>query len=295
MLWLALMSCFMVVAQKDARLRKGMTITQSTRFRTVTYYLQADSSFNSPLIRIRGNDIILDFANTMLQGNKTGQSPDTYAGLAVLIENSRRVTIKNLRVRGYKVALIARQVDELILENCDFSYNYRPHLNSTPEKEDLSDWMSYHQNEKDEWLRYGAAVYLKDCTQPVIRQCRVTGGQNALMMSNCNKAEVAGNDFSFNSGIGIGLYRSSYNLFAYNQFNFNVRGYSHGVYNRGQDSAGFLVYEQSSNNVFYKNSATHSGDGFFLWAGQSTMDNGRVVVMIISCSRMIFPMHQPMA
>lgn len=274
-LWLAIMSCLIAPAQKDARLRKGMTITQSTRFRTVTYYLQADSSFNSPLIRIQGNDIVLDFANTMLQGNKTGQSPDTYAGLAVLVENSRRVTIKNLRVRGYKVALMARQVDELVLENCDFSYNYRQHLNSTPEKEDLSDWMSYHQNEKDEWLRYGAAIYLKNCTQPVIRQCRVTGGQNALMMSNCNKAEVTGNDFSFNSGIGIGLYRSSYNLFAYNQVNFNVRGYSHGVYNRGQDSAGFLVYEQSSNNVFYKNSATHSGDGFFLWAGQSTMDNGQ--------------------
>jgi len=274
-LWLALMGCLVVSAQKGARLHKGMTITQSAQFRTGTYYLQADSSFDSPLVRIQGNDIVLDFANTMLQGNKTGQAPDTYAGLAVLIENSRRVTIKNLRIKGYKVALMARGVDELILENCDFSYNYRQHLNSTQEKEDLSDWMSYHQNEKDEWLRYGAAVYLKNCEQPIIRQCRVTGGQNALMMSQCNKAQVLGNDFSFNSGIGIGLYRSSYNLFAYNQVNFNVRGYSHGVYNRGQDSAGFLVYEQSSHNTFYKNSATHSGDGFFLWAGQSTMDNGQ--------------------
>jgi hypothetical protein len=34
------------------------------------------------------------------------------------------------------------------------------------------------------------------------------------------------------------------------------------------------VYEQSSNNLFAFNSATHSGDGFFLWAGQSTMDTG---------------------
>lgn len=108
-LWLVLMSCLIVTAQKDVRLRKGMTITQSAQFRTVTYYLQADSSFNSPLIRIQGNDIVLDFANTLLQGNKTGQSPDTYAGLAVLVENSRRVTIKNLRVKGYKVALLARR------------------------------------------------------------------------------------------------------------------------------------------------------------------------------------------
>jgi len=47
------------------------------------------------------------------------------------------------------------------------------------------------------------------------------------------------------------------------------------VYSRGQDSAGILVYEQSTNNLFYKNSVTHSGDGFFLWAGQSTMDSGQ--------------------
>ena len=61
----------------------------------------------------------------------------------------------------------------------------------------------------------------------------------------------------------------------YNRLIFNVRGYSDGVYNRGQDSAGILVYEQSDDNLFYKNNVTHSGDGFFLWAGQTTMDNGQ--------------------
>jgi hypothetical protein len=71
------------------------------------------------------------------------------------------------------------------------------------------------------------------------------------------------------------MYRSSFNTIAYNKINFNVRGYSDGVYNRGQDSAGILVYEQSNSNLFYKNSVTHGGDGFFLWAGQTTMDSGK--------------------
>lgn len=273
MLWLLLLVCSLAQAQQ-ALVHKGMLITKSTLFRGVHYYLQADTSLTTPLIRVQGDDIVLDFAGMMLQGNKTGQAPDSYTGLAVLIENSKRVTIRNLKIRGYKVALMARQVEDLVLENCDFSYNYRQHLNSTQEKEDLSDWMSYHQNEKEEWLRYGAAIYLKNCERPAVKQCRVTGGQNALMMTGCNNGQVLNNDFSFNSGIGIGLYRSSGNTFAYNQVSFNVRGYSHGVYQRGQDSAGFLVYEQSSNNIFYKNAATHSGDGFFLWAGQSTMDTG---------------------
>ncbi|MCH8977961.1 MAG: right-handed parallel beta-helix repeat-containing protein, partial [Armatimonadetes bacterium] len=59
-----------------------------------------------------------------------------------------------------------------------------------------------------------------------------------------------------------------------NNVDWCVRGYSHGVYNRGQDSAGILVYEQSNDNVFAYNSVTHGGDGFFLWAGRTTMDTG---------------------
>jgi hypothetical protein len=36
-----------------------------------------------------------------------------------------------------------------------------------------------------------------------------------------------------------------------------------------------LMYEQSSSNVVAYNSVTHSGDGLFLWAGQSSMDTGK--------------------
>jgi parallel beta-helix repeat protein len=118
-------------------------------------------------------------------------------------------------------------------------------------------------------------MYLRDCESTIIKNTKVTGGQNALMMTNCNKGKIYNNDFSFNSGLGIAMYRSSFNTIAYNKINFNVRGYSDGVYNRGQDSAGILIYEQSNNNLFYKNSVTHGGDGFFLWAGQTTMDSGK--------------------
>ena len=60
----------------------------------------------------------------------------------------------------------------------------------------------------------------------------------------------------------------------HNKIDWCVRGYSHGFYNRGQDSAGILMYEQSSRNVVAYNSVTHGGDGLFLWAGQSTMETG---------------------
>ena len=70
------------------------------------------------------------------------------------------------------------------------------------------------------------------------------------------------------------MYRSSRNKILHNQLDFNVRGYSHGIFNRGQDSADILVFEQCNENTFAYNSATHGGDGFFLWAGQHTMDTG---------------------
>ena len=257
-------------------LKKGMVITENTKIKKGIYKLDGDQGFGEPVILIEGYKITVDFNNATLQGSNNKKNPDEFFGVAIIISSkSSNVTIKNLKAKGYKVALLAKDVTSLTLENCDFSYNYRQHLNSTQEKEDISDWMSYHHNENDEWLRYGAAIYLRSCNMPIIKGCTVTGGQNALMMTNCNDGLVVNNDFSFNSGIGIGMYHCSYNEVAYNRVDFNVRGYSDGVYNRGQDSAGILVYEQSSNNSFYKNSVTHSGDGFFLWAGQTTMDSGQ--------------------
>ena len=257
-------------------LKKGMVITSDTKIKKAVYKLDAFQNSGEPVILIEGYRVTVDFNNATLQGSNSRKNPDEFFGVAILISShSTNVTIKNLKVKGYKVALLAKDVTSLTLENCDFSYNYRQHLNSTQENEDMSDWMSYHHNENDEWLRYGAAIYLRNCNMPIIRNCKVTGGQNALMMTNCNDGLLVNNNFSFNSGIGIGMYRCSYNDVAYNKIDFNVRGYSDGVYNRGQDSGGILVYEQSNSNLFYKNSVTHSGDGFFLWAGQSTMDSGQ--------------------
>ena len=61
------------------------------------------------------------------------------------------------------------------------------------------------------------------------------------------------------------------NSTARNACDFCIRGYSHGVYNRGQDSAGILMFEQCSGNVIAENSATHCGDGLFAFAGKEAL------------------------
>ncbi|MCB9298513.1 MAG: right-handed parallel beta-helix repeat-containing protein [Lewinellaceae bacterium] len=272
---IGLVSCEKQQNQPPAlSLRAGLAIHSNATITPGIYEIPGKDSLSPPLITIEGDGITVDFNGAEMRGVPDGRLPNSFTGLAVLVRNSKKVTIRNLRASGYKVALMAENVDSLLLEHCDFSYNYRQRLHSTREREDPADWLSYHGNEADEWLRYGAAVYLKGCSHATVRHLTVTGGQNGLMLTGCDNGLFYNNTIQFNSGVGIGLYRSSGNKVMHNRLDWNVRGYSHGFYSRGQDSAGILCYEQSSNNTFAFNSATHSGDGFFLWAGQSTMDTG---------------------
>lgn len=272
--------CFLLLLQACTSppppipLSSGMVISTPTTFEPGTYVLAGNDSLDQPVIIIEGNDLELDFSDVELVGNEDRTRPDTYKGVGILVRNSQNVKLKNLKIRGYKVALMAENVDSIQIRNGDLSYNYRPRLHSLRERENLVDWLSYHENEADEWLRYGAGIYLKNCARPQIDHCTITQNQNALLMTRCNGGRITNNTFNFNSGLGIGMYRSSRNQVMHNRLDWNVRGYSHNIYQRGQDSAGILCYEQSNDNTFAYNSATHSGDGFFLWAGQTTMDTG---------------------
>jgi len=254
-------------------LKPGMVIINSANIKWGIYSFNGTDSLNRPVILIQGNNITVDFNKAVLLGSNDKQLPNEFYGLAVLIKGNN-ITIRNAIVKGYKVAIMATDCKNLKIENCNLSYNYRQHLQSTWLHEDLSDWMSYHHNENDEWLRYGAGIYLKDCDNSTINDNTVTDGQCGLMMTRCNDGYIYNNNFSFNSGLGIGMYRSSRNNILHNKLDFNVRGHSDGFYNRGQDSAGILVFEQCDENIFAYNSVTHGGDGFFLWAGQTTMDTG---------------------
>ncbi len=268
-LWLALTTV------QNRELEIGDVLRRTTSVVAKRYeFKNPDDDGKTAAITVKGRNITVDFHGATLQGTDPQTPPDERRGTGLRIEGEN-VTIKNVNIRGYKIALIAQGVKGLKLENCDLSYNWKQHLGSTLEREDEADWMSYHKNEKEEWRRYGAAAYLRDCRDFEVKGCKAVGGQCGLMMAGCDKGLVWNNDFSFLSGIGVGLYRTSNVRVMHNKIDWCVRGYSHGVYNRGQDSAGILVFEQSNDNVFAYNSVTHGGDGFFLWAGQTTMDTGQ--------------------
>ena len=254
------------------RPKAGMVITKSVKLAPGSYLL-TPSSGDSAAIVIRGDGIRVDLSGVTLRGTPDSIDPDERAGLAILVDGGHNVSISGGRIRGYQTGIRAVGTTDLALDSIDLSDNWRPRLFSEMGHESLIDWLSFHHNENGEWRRFGAGIALEGVHRGHISGSTVRRGMNGLMLTRSDSLTIDHNDFSFNSGLGIGLYRSTDNVIARNRADYNVRGFSR-YYRRGQDSADLLMFEQSSRNTVAFNSMTHGGDGLFLWAGQSTMDTG---------------------
>ncbi len=248
-------------------------ISQSTRVRIPAGALIRDRNGNG-VLHIVGDQVRVVFeAGSVLCGAGPQEDPDSFTGVGLRVVEQSGVSIEGLQVRGYKTGIYGTQCHGLQLSKVDVSDNFTERLASTPEAcDDGADWLGCHDNDAGEWRgRYGAGIYIEDSRGIVVRDCRGRRTQNGLLLDRVTGAQVFDNDFSFLSGWGLGLWRSSENVISRNAFDFCIRGYSHGVYNRGQDSAGILVFEQCSRNVFAGNSATHGGDGVFGFAGSEAL------------------------
>ncbi|HEX6883894.1 MAG TPA: right-handed parallel beta-helix repeat-containing protein [Planctomycetota bacterium] len=247
--------------------RAGQRIERSSRLQAPAGVL-ADAG--EGVLVIAGNGITVELAGE-LRGSPADAAADTFAGVGIRV-TGKDVTLRGARVAGYKVAIHAVEADGLVLEDCDVSGNFRQRLLSTKEKEANEDWLDPHHNDAREWFsRYGAGIYVERADRVTVRRSRARAGQNGLVLDRCTRAVIEDNDFSFLSGWGIALWRSSQNRILGNRCDFCIRGYVHGVYNRGQDSAGILLFEQCSHNVIAFNSASYCGDGFFGFAGQEAL------------------------
>ena len=247
-------------------------ITQSCLVEIPPASVIADRNGDGALILAADNITIRFKLGAILRGAAPDQPWDRLEGTGIRINGHQRVVVQNAQVHGFKNGLVATAADRLIISGGDFSDNYRQHLKSTAAAEDGADWLFPHHNDEKKWRdEYGSAVCVESSTNIIIHNIRVRRGQNGIILDRVEAAAVYDNDCSFLSGWGLALWRSSRNVVSRNAFDFCVRGHVEGVYNRGQDSAGILCFEQSSDNVFAENSATHGGDGFFGFAGQEAI------------------------
>ncbi len=201
---------------------------------------------------------------------------DMLTGTGIRIDGVAKVTLFDAKVHGYKVGIHASNANRLAVERADLSDNFRQRLKSDIAAEDEADWLWPHGNENHEWLNnYAAAIYVERSDAPSISNVRVRRGQNGIVLDRVTNARVYDNDCSFLSGWGLAMWRVTDSIISRNAFDYCVRGYSHGVYARGQDSAGILAFEQCSRNTIIENSLTHSGDGIFAFAGREAFGSDR--------------------
>jgi len=247
-------------------------VSQSCRIVIPPDMVIEDKNSNG-VIQVVASNIEIQFAQgAVLRGSPKDRRPDEYRGYGIHIEGQKNVTIHGARISGFWAGLWATRTNGLTLEAVDASDNRRAYLRSTPLAEDGGDWLFPHDNDSNEWLNnYGAAIYVEDANHITVRGCTVRYGQNALCIDRVSDSKIYDNDFSFNSGWGIAMWRCNRNVITRNACDFCVRGYSHGMYNRGQDSAGILMFEQNNENIIAENSATHGGDGLFGFAGREAL------------------------
>jgi len=257
--------------------KDNTTIDQSCRIRISPGVAIPDRDGNGVIQVTRGGITIEFEEGTVLQGNYAGKAamaPEQLTGVGISIINPQggRITVKNARIEGYKIGIHADNCDSLTIDGGIIRDNFRQRLRSTPIREDASDWLWPHANDNQEWRKnYGAAVCIENSTSVTISNLTVRHTQNGIILDGVNQSQIFDNDCSFLSGWGLAMWRSSRNMISRNSFDFCIRGHVEGVYNRGQDSAGILVFEQCSANIFAENSATHSGDGFFGFAGKEAI------------------------
>lgn len=231
-----------------------------------------DANQNGVLHIEAGNITVRFKAGAVLRGAAAGTLWNELRGIGIRVEGQRNVTLKDCRVHGFKNGVVASNADGLVIDGGDYSDNYRQQLKSTPEAENGADWLFPHNNDETKWReQYGGAVCVESSTNVTIRNVRVRRGQNGILLDRVNDSAVYDNDCSFLSGWGLALWRSDRNRVTRNAFDFCVRGHVEGVYNRGQDSAGILCFEQCNDNLIAENSATHGGDCFFGFAGHDAI------------------------
>ena len=247
-------------------------VDRSCRLRIAPGLVIADAAGDG-VVKVVAPGVVVEFEQgSVLVGAASDVDPDRLAGVGIAVRDVAGVTLRNAAIRGFKVGILATNADSLAIEGADIADLFRQRLRSTPAAEDASDWLWPHDNDGGEWRsRYGAAVCVERSRTVTIRDTLVRRSQNGIILDRVEESSIHDNDCSFLSGWGLAMWRSSRNTVSRNAFDFCIRGHSEGVYNRGQDSAGILAFEQCRENRFIENSATHGGDGFFGFAGREAL------------------------
>src|SRR5436190_849817 len=81
---------------QERSLVAGMKLSKNTKLKKANYKLDAPAGPDQYLLIIEGDNIVVDFSGSVLQGSNKTKRPDEFFGIAIIIRNSKNVTVKNL-------------------------------------------------------------------------------------------------------------------------------------------------------------------------------------------------------
>jgi len=236
--------------------RDNIVVTRSVRIRPGDYRIKDVDE--DGVLQITGDNVAVDFQGAALAAMPLiGADLSQAQGIGIALEGARNVTIRNAKVHGYFFNIRAIKAPGLTLEGCDVSYSRGQRI--AVEGHPIEIWLVLRSLEA--WRSYGAGIWIEESNGSVVRRCRGSGAQNGLLLVHSDGCRLTENDFSFNSGFGIGLWASSRNVVAWNRIDFVNRPWGGGW---GGDSAALVIVNGSNEDYLVGNSMTHSGDGLFL-------------------------------
>ncbi len=190
-----------------------------------------------PNLHIVESGITIDGQGACIQG-------PGFEGTGISASGAHGVTLRNLRVRGFRLGLHVENAHGWTIEDCDFSGNF--HDPGFGWGEQLP----------------GGGMFLAGVSGFAIRRCRANAVWDACHLRESHDSVIESCDFSHTSNTAVKLCASCRNLVQDNNLSYGLRLAPGEVHAR--DSCGVLIESGSHDNRFLRNDATHGGDGFFI-------------------------------
>ena len=224
---------------------------------TTDITLPPGALLDRPLFIAAGH-ITVDGNGATLVGPGVPGDKDSFRGAAISATGCARVTLRNVRARGWFRGLALEDAIGWLIEGCDFSDNF-----TDPD----FGW--------GEGPRAGGLI-LTRVHGSVIRDNTAQRVWNGLDLEACDDNLVAGNRFSHCTNVCLRLWTACRNHVLHNNLSWGLRIGPTEVHAR--DSTGVLLESGSDHNYFYRNDITRGGDGVFIRALNRWVSTGNVFV-----------------
>ncbi len=211
---------------------------------------------------VRASHIVIDGQGAILAGpgEEGGSAALASAGIGIHAVGCRNVVLRNLRVRGFRLAVHLEDCDGWSIEGCDFSDNF-----TDPD---------FGWGEQDP----GGGLLLERVRWSVVRDCRAQRVWDGIHLRDCTDNLILNNDFSHCTNVCAKLWHSSRNAFLENDLSYGIRIDRAAGEVHARDSSSVLLESGSNHNLWYRNRAVGGGDGFFIRPLNGWLSVGNVFV-----------------